>query len=165
MHVAGTSYEYKTTNHPRQTQGNVRVSATSQLDSATPSAPAPWSAAGKQAEGSPPANIEPCEVPANIQRRPGPSKRCHRASRHGFTQPKGKNMITKAEIRESRRQCLDEIYMAKYEFAKTLRYVLPGAPAKTLEAMAALAPDVAKVIRYWTRKLRRYDRLLAKSTR
>ena len=70
--------------------------------------------------------------------------------------------MTKIEIRECRRYCLDEIYMAKYEYAKTLRHVLPGAPAKTLEAMAALAPDVAKVIRYWTRKLHRYDRLLSR---
>ncbi|MBU4366933.1 MAG: hypothetical protein L6437_15715 [Kiritimatiellae bacterium] len=71
-------------------------------------------------------------------------------------------MTTKAELRECRRQCLDEIYMAKYEFAKTLRYVLPGAPAKTLEAMAALAPDVAKEIRHWERKRRHYGRLLMK---
>lgn len=70
--------------------------------------------------------------------------------------------MTKRKLKDYQAQCQDEIYMAKHELAKTLRHILPTAPAKTLEAMAALAPDVAKAIRYWKRKRRHYERLLAK---
>ena len=71
-------------------------------------------------------------------------------------------MTTKSELREWRRQCLDEIGQVPEDVMESLRWVVPGAPDKALRAVALYDPEVVRAVRYWTRKLHRYDRLLGR---
>ncbi|MEI7880807.1 MAG: hypothetical protein WCI95_08020 [bacterium] len=73
---------------------------------------------------------------------------------------KTKMKMTKEWARIYKAQCNEEIYMTKYNFAKAVRAVVPGAPDNVLEGLAIYDPEARRVIRYFERKRRYYERLL-----
>jgi hypothetical protein len=71
-----------------------------------------------------------------------------------------KQKRTKESARLFRAQCNDMIATVKYDFAKRVRYIVPGAPDKMLEALAIYDPESRRVIRYWQRKRNHFERIL-----